>query len=123
MLFVKRECLCIISENVRINTKEFDELFFVIQNQAQPTHPKPVRDGESEFRKQNLQLTVRRRGQRSVGQEKQDRRSARNVENNYCNYLDLGTNWKRASGLFVFSILTAGLSCQLAQNILSSVAL
>ena len=70
-----------------------------------------------------LQLTVGMRGQRSVGQEKQDRRSARNVENNYCNYLDLGTNWKRASGLFVFSILTAGLSCQLAQNILSSVAL
>ena len=54
MLFVKRECLCIISENVRINTKEFDELFFEIQNQAQPTHPKPVRDGESEFRKQNF---------------------------------------------------------------------
>ena len=47
MLFVtKPKCLCIISKNVRINTKEFDELFFLIQNQtlvsAHP--PKLVKD-------------------------------------------------------------------------------
>ena len=43
MIFVSNpKCLCIISKNVRINTKEFDELFFLIQNQTLVSAHPPI---------------------------------------------------------------------------------